>query len=142
MGFSSLSDDSLNADINVTPFVDVLLVLIIIFMVTAPILHHTLQIDLPKDKYSDGSRLEKPLRLMIDKKGVIFLNQKKLGTSLNGKALEYFQKTIEEWKQTNSKSTAPIDLEADAQIPYGTLAPIIARVKESGSQLNLIIMPK
>ncbi len=142
MSFSSLSDDSLNSEINVTPFVDVLLVLLVIFMVTAPILHHTLQIELPKDQYSDGARLEKPLRLVVNQKGVIYLNQKKLGTTLDAEALDVFLKTIEDWKKANAKSTATIDLEADANVKYGVLAPIIARVKESGSQLNLIIMPK
>ena len=142
MGFSSSSDDSLNSEINVTPFVDVLLVLLVIFMITAPVLHHTLQIDLPQDQYSDGARLQKPLRLVVNKEGMIYLNQKKLGKELNGKALELFLKTIEEWKQVNSRKTTPIDLEADADVKYGVLAPVIARVKESGSQLNLIIMPK
>ena len=142
MSFSSFSHDSLHSDINVTPFVDVLLVLLVIFMVTAPILHHTLQIELPKDQYSDGARLEKPLRLVVNKQGMIYLNQKKLGTTLSGKSLEFFQKAIEDWKESNSKSIAPIDLEADSNVKYGVLAPIIARVKESGAQLNLIIMPK
>ena len=58
-------------DINVTPFVDVLLVLLIIFMVTAPIINHVVQVELPKDSYSQDRQkpMQESVRVVNDRKG-------------------------------------------------------------------------
>ena len=68
MGGSSDQNEPLS-EINVTPFVDVLLVLLIIFMVTAPIVNHVIQVDLPEDSYNQDKMkpMQKPLRVVIDK---------------------------------------------------------------------------
>ena len=63
MGNSQWQENEPLSDINVTPFVDVLLVLLIIFMITAPIVNHVIKVDLPKDSYSQDKMkpVQKPL---------------------------------------------------------------------------------
>ena len=68
------------SEINVTPFVDVLLVLLIIFMVTAPIVNHVIQVDLPEDSYNKDvmKPLQEPLKLVIDKSEYYILEKRVL----------------------------------------------------------------
>src|SRR6187401_3111384 len=73
---SSGSDDRVMADINVTPLVDVMLVLLIIFMVTAPMLHQGISVALPKTATTNlRSGLEDPIVLSISKEGVYYINE-------------------------------------------------------------------
>ena len=84
-------EDEAMCDINVTPFVDVLLVLLVIFMITAPIINQMIQIDLPQDSYQqDGAPLEKTMRVLIDRKGVIYVNDEKIGEGLSGSNWDKF----------------------------------------------------
>ena len=71
------------SEINVTPFVDVLLVLLIIFMVTAPIVNHVIQVDLPQDSYNKDvmKPLQEPLKLVIDKSGILYIGKTRIGDS-------------------------------------------------------------
>ena len=71
------------SEINVTPFVDVLLVLLIIFMVTAPIVNHVIQVDLPQDSYNKDlmKPLKEPLKLVIDKSGILYIGKTRIGDS-------------------------------------------------------------
>ena len=71
------------SEINVTPFVDVLLVLLIIFMITAPIVNHVIQVDLPEDSYNQDvmKPLQEPLRVVIDKAWVLYLVLTRIGLS-------------------------------------------------------------
>ena len=80
-GFSDQNEPL--SEINVTPFVDVLLVLLIIFMVTAPIVNHVIQVDLPEDSYNQDKMkpMQEPLRVVIDKSGVLYLANTRIGDS-------------------------------------------------------------
>ena len=75
MGNSQWQENEPLSDINVTPFVDVLLVLLIIFMITAPIINHVIKVDLPKDSYNQDKMkpVQTPLRIVLDKEGVCLL---------------------------------------------------------------------
>ena len=70
MGNSQWQENEPLSDINVTPFVDVLLVLLIIFMITAPIINHVIKVDLPKDSYNQDKMkpVQTPLRLLWTRK--------------------------------------------------------------------------
>ncbi len=141
MSFSPTDDDEPLSDINVTPFVDVLLVLLIIFMITAPIIHHTVKVDLPKDTYSDGAALDKTLRVVVDQTGMIYINNDQVGLDLNGTNREKFERLIQEWL-ANKSGPQFVDVEADENVRYGALVPIIARLKEMEVGLNLVINPE
>ena len=134
-------EDEAMCDINVTPFVDVLLVLLVIFMITAPIINQMIQIDLPQDSYQqDGAPLEKTMRVLIDRKGVIYVNDEKIGEGLSGSNWDKFQKIIREWT-TTKKGPVFVDVEADENAKYSALIPVIARLKEMNVGLNLVIAP-
>ena len=83
MSSSSWQENEPMSDINVTPFVDVLLVLLIIFMVTAPIINHVVQVELPKDSYSQDRQkpMQESVRVVIDRKGVLFWGDVEIGVN-------------------------------------------------------------
>ena len=131
------------SDINVTPFVDVLLVLLIIFMITAPIVNHVIQVDLPKDTYNQDKMkpVQEPLRIVLDREGVVYVGETRIGDSLKESNQEIFQKSIRLWAE---KKNPPwiVDVEADEAVSYGAMIPVVARLKELGVSMNLVIQPK
>ncbi len=129
------------SDINMTPFVDVLLVLLVIFMVTAPIINQAIQIELPKDSYKDDQAQElDPLRVVINSDKEIFVGDSKIGDLNRKDWVEGFQTKVGAWKQGSGPWFA--DVEADENVAYGVLIPIIARLKEMEVNLNLVIQPE
>ena len=136
----SQENDSIS-DINMTPFVDVLLVLLVIFMVTAPIINQAIQVELPKDSYKDDQAQElDPLRVVINSDKEIFVGDSKIGDLNRKDWVEGFQTKVGTWKQGSGPWFA--DVEADENVAYGVLIPIIARLKEMEVNLNLVIQPE
>ena len=131
------------SDINVTPFVDVLLVLLIIFMITAPIINHVIQVDLPKDTYNQDKMkpVQEPLRIVLDREGVMYVGETRIGDSLINLNQEIFQKSIRLWIE-KKKPPWIVDVEADEAVRYGAIVPVVARLKELGVSMNLVIQPK
>ena len=137
---SSWDEDAMS-DINVTPFVDVLLVLLVIFMITAPIITQMVQVDLPNDSYNkDGASVDKTLRVIIDQTGVVYVNDQEIGSGLTGVNLAKFQQHVQEWIDKKPQSLF-VDVAADENVRYGAIVPVIVRLKEMNVGLNLIIDP-
>jgi biopolymer transport protein TolR len=118
-------DDSLISNINVTPFVDVVLVLLVIFMVTAPIIAKDLiQLRLPKTESSDGKGMT-TFGIAVNKEGQILLN----GVPVSENALsEEVRKAI-----ANNRETQAV-IAADIDTPYGRVARAIDLVKSAGME--------
>jgi len=78
MGFalkdSAQGEDSVNAGINTTPLVDVMLVLLIIFLITIPVVTHTVPVDLPKDRSVARQTRPDNIEISVDRQGAIFWN--------------------------------------------------------------------
>jgi len=110
-------------EINVTPFVDVVLVLLVIFMLTAPLSHQGLKVELPKTKSSGLAVEEKPLILTIKRNGKLYV----AGSRLSMKNLPSKVKALT--KQRKDKS---IYIEADRRVSYGLVAQVMAQVKSAG----------
>ena len=133
MAFSSGSGGANTpmGDINVTPLVDVMLVLLIIFMVTAPMLSYEIQIDLPQASNKvpdDPKEPPKPVRLRIDDTGTLFWDN----TQQTMKTVEILMK-IESGggeRETAEQPTLEIETSPDAQ--YEVLALVLATAKNSG----------
>mgnify|MGYP001609914875 CR=1 FL=1 len=123
MGMSTGNSGDLNAEINVTPLVDVMLVLLIIFMVTAPMLQTGVDLELPKVEASVIPDEEGKLILSIDKTGAIFL-----GT------VPVKWEELEEKLATNAKVKADSELyiEADTNLPYGSVLRAMALARKAG----------
>ena len=131
------------SEINVTPFVDVLLVLLIIFMVTAPIVNHVIQVDLPEDSYNQDTMkpMQEPLRVVIDKSGVLYLGNTRIGGSKDDESHRILQDKIRQWTKGRRQPWL-VDVEADEKVDYGSIVPEIARLKEQKVNMNLVIRPK
>ena len=131
------------SEINVTPFVDVLLVLLIIFMVTAPIVNHVIQVDLPQDSYNKDAMkpLQEPLKLVIDKSGILYIGKTRIGDSAEEESQIVMKDRVTQWTR-GKKQPWLVDVEADEKVDYGSIVPVIARLKELDVSMNLVIRPK
>lgn len=121
---------SVLSEINVTPLVDVMLVLLIIFMVTAPMLKQGIDVDLPQAK---GKSLpaEERLIIVIKRDGTIYLNEKKMKLS-----------QIVEKLRAVSKINPDVYLKADKTVPYGEVVKLMAEIKEAGiEKLGMVTEP-
>ncbi len=131
--FSSRRDGTAISQINVTPFVDVMLVLLVIFMVTAPILQQGVQVNLPETKAGAIAGEEEPLVVSITKKGQVYLNDNRIKLAelkLKLQAIRQVQKGKE------------VFLRADTSVPYGVVMKAIATIKEAGIvKLGMITQP-
>jgi len=121
------------SDINVTPLVDVMLVLLIIFMVTAPMMMEGVAVNLPQTAAKSIKTQEDPLILSVNKDREIFLEQQKI----KFEDLEKKVKII--FKYRRSKEVL---LRADRDVPYGYVIKVIASVKRAGiDKLGLVTEP-
>lgn len=127
------NSDQLMSDINVTPFVDVMLVLLIIFMVAAPMMVQGVDVDLPKVSATPFEREEEPLVVSIKKDQKIYIND--LNVDVNFLA-EKLQKIFENIDGRN------VYLRADRDVPYGVVVNVMAKVKDAGiDSLGMITLP-
>ena len=131
------------SEINVTPFVDVLLVLLIIFMVTAPIVNHVIQVDLPQDSYNKDvmKPLQEPLKLVIDKSGILYIGKTRIGDSAEKESQIVLKDRVTQWTRGRRQPWL-VDVEADEKVDYGAIVPVIARLKELDVSMNLVIRPQ
>ena len=111
------------SQINVTPLVDVMLVLLVIFMVTAPIIQQGVQVNLPQTKASAITGSEEPLIVTVAKDGKIYLNDNVIGLADLGTKRSAIRK-IQADKQ--------VYLRADQDVRYGTVMKTIAEIKQTG----------
>lgn len=135
MGFSSGKDRrGLVSEINVTPMVDVMLVLLIIFMVTAPMMTQGLEVDLPETTARSLVQEDEPIVITLDKEGKITIGKLEIVKALLRQELE---------KEYMKNKEQPIFLKADKQVPYGLVVSIMAEIKASGfDKLGMITQQK
>lgn len=121
------------SDLNLTPLVDVMLVVLIIFMVTAPLLMQGVEVNLPETTTKHIKTREDPLILTITKKKEIFLEKHQFELdSLEEKIRKIFENRREK----------EILLKADKDVPYGFVIKVVAQVKRAGiDKLGMITAP-
>ncbi|MDB5692214.1 MAG: biopolymer transporter ExbD [Alphaproteobacteria bacterium] len=114
------------AEINVTPMVDVMLVLLIIFMVTAPLLVAGVKIDLPDSKAAALDQDRKPVQISLDKDGAVFVDDRKLAAGALAAKLD----------QIAAASGEPggprIYLRADRGLDYGRVMAVMGEIDHAG----------
>ena len=124
-------DRGVLSEINVTPFVDVMLVLLVIFMVTAPLLQQGIDVNLPKAKGKDLPTEER-ITLVISKNRTIFMNE-------NPVSLQEMRRKLD----AISKLNPNVFLKADKNVPYGFVVEVMGEIKDAGiEKLGMITEPK
>jgi biopolymer transport protein TolR len=122
------------SEINVTPLVDVMLVLLIIFMVTAPMMTQGVEVNLPQTTTKSMKTQEDPLFLTVNKSGEIFLENH----TVRMEDLEDKVRSIFKYRREKE-----ILLRADRDIPYGFVIKVIGAVKRAGiDKLGMVTEPK
>lgn len=112
-------------EINVTPFVDVMLVLLIVFMVTAPLLLSGLPVDLPAAKGQSLNLNKDPLTVTVDRTGKIFLGSSE-------KSLDVSQLIVKLKATAKGGEDDPVLFRGDRQLVYGRVSEVISAVREGG----------
>jgi biopolymer transport protein TolR len=121
------------SEINVTPFVDVMMVLLIIFMVTAPMMDSGLDVDLPQAKQVDNLPTDADhLVLTVREDGALFLDTYQV-------QLEELETRLSMLVKDKGRS---LFLQADKSVPYGIVVDVMGRIKAAGiERLGVIAMP-
>ena len=131
MALGTNKEDQVISEINVTPLVDVMLVLLIIFMVTAPLMLNGINLNLPETKKTKGVQLENNLIVLsYNKDRELFVSEKKVKFS------ELISKIEEEQKK---KGRSMVFLRADEDLPYGSVAKLMSFLRRQGiNKISLI----
>ncbi len=134
MAFETGNDSGLMSDINVTPLVDVMLVLLIIFMVTAPMIIHGVDVSLPQASTTALSAdTEDRLIISVKTGQEVFINDMPVTFSFLGEKLT---------KIMENRRDQRVFLKADKDIPYGFVVQVMAAVKNAGvEQLGMLTQP-
>jgi biopolymer transport protein TolR len=133
---SSYDSDEPIAAINVTPLVDVMLVLLIIFMITAPMMQQGVDVDLPKASSGAMKGKEDPLVLSIDKAGDVYLTKdskipaEEVGTKVAAVIA------------ARAEGERKIFIKADSSLAYGQIMAVMGRLHEAGvTEIGLVSQP-
>ena len=122
------------SEINVTPFVDVMLVLLIIFMVTAPMMQQGIDVDLPETSTQPLRVHDEPLILTVRKNGKYYLGRKEIPA---GALLQKLEAIFE------GRDSKEIFLRADREAPFGLVAKALAAARQAGArQLGMVTEPE
>jgi biopolymer transport protein TolR len=132
MGMGPTRRGSLMAEINVTPLVDVMLVLLIIFMVTAPLMQEQIPVQLPKAKAGPGEQSNESVMLTIKKDGALYLGKKNVTLVELGDQLK---------KIFSVRDDKTIYLYADQGVPYGTVVQAMSVMQPLGLRLGIMTEP-
>jgi len=119
-----LEEEEVLSDINITPLVDVMLVLLIIFMITAPMLHQGIEVALPKSEaQSLPNKVEDPLVLSINRDGLIYLRDKPVHAT---KLVEVLTPML------RGKTDQMVFLKGDRDVAYGRIVEVLDTLRRGG----------
>ncbi|AGW91225.1 MULTISPECIES: ExbD/TolR family protein [Cupriavidus] len=136
MAFGTLDgdDDEVMSEINMTPLVDVMLVLLIIFIITIPVINHAVKVDLPRATNTPNDPKPQNINVIIDASGKVFWNQ-----------VEVDQATLENNISLAAKQEPQpeLHLRADREVRYERVAEVMAAAQHGGlGKIGFITEPK
>ena len=139
IGTSNGGNRTVLSEINVTPFVDVMLVLLVIFMVTAPILYQGVEVNLPKttSKPIPSIQREKKVVVTVNEKGEVYIEKEKY--KLSELKLKVRGMILGKGKNLENEQ---VFLRADSSVPYGTVIDVMTEIRKAGVEnIGLITEP-
>ncbi len=126
-------DDDVMGEINVTPLVDVMLVLLVVFIVTAPLLTQAVHVNLPKTAETAPPEEKEAVYISVDAKGKVFIDKTEI-------ALEAFENELLTRKAADPEIA--LNLNADDAVQYGTVAKVMSSIERSGiTKLSVLTVP-
>lgn len=111
------------SDINVTPLVDVMLVLVVIFIITAPLLASSIKLDLPKSEAAKPGETPSFVTLTVDRSGQAYLNDRPLDMAQLADQLK---------RQASLQPDTEVQLRADASVAYGRIVEVMGTAQKAG----------
>lgn len=126
-------DDDMMSEINVTPLVDVMLVLLTVFIVTAPLLMNAVPVKLPKADASISVDQLKNARISITDKGDLYFNDTKLSQFVLESQL----------RQSAGAPDFAVEIMADEKVEYGVVAKVMAAIQRAGiARFSFVMLPE
>lgn len=123
------------AEINITPFVDVVLVLLIIFMITAPLLQQGMSVQVPKAEASELKRTPQDIIITINNQGHVFMGDSRAAISVE----ELMSKLAVVYQNKENKDLL---IKADEQLKYGKVIEVMAIAQKAGAErIGMITQP-
>ena len=134
MAFSNKTEQTAMSEINVTPLVDVMLVLLIVFIVTAPLLMQAVQVKLPKTAAVNPVKDARTVQLSVNAEGSVFVDQRPI----------HFDILEAELKKLLAQNTElNVQIHADESVRYGRVAQVMAAAQRAGIvKLGFVTVPK
>ena len=133
MGMSNGNDNDTMSEINVTPFVDVMLVLLVIFMVTAPMMTQGMMVQLPKADANSLPQSEKQLNLSITEDGQFYINKEAFSAEAIKAKLQALAKT---------SADRDVILSADGKVSYQKVAELMSIATQAGfTRIGMVTSP-
>ena len=121
------------SDINMTPLIDVMLVLLVIFMITAPLMSSSLKLELPRTEGAQPNDAPQSISVALDPQGRLYLGEEALEPAA-------FAARVAEAARRNPRTE--VQLRADRSVPYGRVAEVIGVVQQAGlSRIGFITEP-
>ncbi len=126
-------DDDVMGEINVTPLVDVMLVLLVVFIVTAPLLTQAVHVNLPKTAETAPPEEKEAVYISVDAKGKVFIDKTEI-------ALDAFENELLTRKAADPEIA--LNLNADDAVQYGIVAKVMSSIERSGiTKLSVLTVP-
>lgn len=124
MAFNTKDDgDDIMGEINVTPLVDVMLVLLVVFIVTAPLLTNAVHVNLPKTEDTAPPEEKEAVYLSVDAQGKIFIDKKEI-------SIDSIESELKTRKEADPELA--LNLNADDGVQYGTVAKVMSSIERAG----------
>jgi len=121
------------SEINVTPLVDVMLVVLVIFLITAPLMSGALRLDLPTTEATSVPSPSHSLSLSIDPQGLVFIDDKPVALAVLPAVLAM---------QASTDASVEVQLRADQSVPYGRVAEVMGLLQKAGlTKVALAVQP-
>jgi biopolymer transport protein ExbD len=124
MAFSTSDNhDDVLSEINITPLVDVMLVLLIVFIITTPLLTNAIKVNLPRTAQTESLKPNKTVTVSVDPQGHVYIDKTEVGNGL-------LEQRLIALKKQNGELT--LSLQADQAVPYGSVAKVMASIQRAG----------